>query len=95
VCQGRGVPFLIAKMRQNSIDDVLVLDAPVRRPDNDPHGTTATTANLDIDIENSLESLGPGHGGMLFSGCAGFRIGASHPTVSAPGRRDQSAPAMV
>ena len=59
MCQGRGVPFLIAKMRQNSIDDVLVLDTR-----NDPHGTTATAANLNVDVENLLESLGPGHGGM-------------------------------
>ena len=59
MCHGGGVPFLFAKMRQNFIDEVPILDAR-----NDPHGTAATAANLNVDIENSLESLGPGHSGM-------------------------------
>ena len=65
--QGGGTLFSIAQMSQKSIDDILVLDAPVRRIGNDPDGTTAAAANLNVDIENSLESLGPGHGGMTWA----------------------------
>ena len=54
MCQGGDIPFLITKMCQNSIDDVLILDAPVRRPDDDPNGTTTTAANLNVDAEYSL-----------------------------------------
>ena len=55
--------FLFAKMSQDAIDDVLVLNTgdDLCRP-------TAMTANLDIDIEYSLESLGPGHRDVPFSG---------------------------
>ena len=40
-------------MRQDAIDDVLVLNTG-----DDLYRSTAMTANLDIDIEDSLESLG-------------------------------------
>ena len=45
-------------MSQNSIDDVLALYAG-----DDLDRSTAVTVNLDIDIdiEDALESLGPGH----------------------------------
>ena len=43
-------------MSQNSIDDV-----PVLNTGDDPDRPTAMTVNLDIDIEDALESLGPGH----------------------------------
>jgi hypothetical protein len=50
-------------MGQNSIDDALVLNTG-----DDLYRSTAMTANLDIDIEYSLESLGPGHRDVPFSG---------------------------
>ena len=49
------VLFLAPEMIQNSIDDVLVLNAS-----DDSGGTTAATANLNACVEYSLESLGPG-----------------------------------
>jgi len=60
---GRGFLFLLAKMSQDPVDDVLILNA---RDDFD--GPTAPTANLYIDTEYALEPLGPGHRGMPFSG---------------------------
>jgi hypothetical protein len=50
-------------MSQNSIDDVLVLNTGY-----DLYRSTATTANLDIDIEYALEPLGPGHCRLTFGG---------------------------
>ena len=50
-------------MSQNVVDNVLVLDA------GDGSGrATAATANFNVDIEYALESLGPGHRDMPFSG---------------------------
>ena len=54
--------FLFAKMSQGFIDDVLVLNTG-----DDLYRTTAMTANLDSDIEDPLESLGPEHRDVLFS----------------------------
>ena len=93
--QGGGDLFLIAQMSLNSIDDVLVLDTPVRRIGNDPDGTTAAAANLNVDIENSLESLGPGHGGMTLSRRTNFRIGERLHSFAAFSWCDQSTPAVV
>ena len=61
--QGGGVLFLIAQMSQNAIDDLLVLDAG-----DDSGRSTASTANFNVYVEYSLESLGPGHRDVLFSG---------------------------
>ena len=55
---GRDILFLLAKMSQNSIDDVLVFDATVRRSDDNLDRTNAAATNSNIDIEYSLESLG-------------------------------------
>ena len=60
---GRGVLFLLAKMGQEPVDDVLILNAS-----DDFDGPTAATANFHIDIEYALESLGPGHRDVPFSG---------------------------
>jgi len=60
---GRGFLFFLAKMSQNSIYDVLVLNTG-----DDLYRSTAMAANLDIDIEYALESRGPGHRGVSFSG---------------------------
>ena len=61
--QGGGVLFLIAQMSQNAIDDLLVLDAH----DHFGRASTASTG-LDVDIKDALESLGPGHRDVPFSG---------------------------
>lgn len=50
-------------MSQDSVDDVLILNAS-----DDLDRPTAATANFNIDIEYALESLGLGHGGMTFGG---------------------------
>ncbi len=63
VRQGGGALFLIAQMREDSVDDVLVFDTG-----DDPDRSTAATANLNVDIEYALESLGPGHRDVPFSG---------------------------
>jgi hypothetical protein len=55
--------FFLAKMSQNPVDNVLVLNAS-----DDFDGPTAMTANLDIDIEYALQSVGPGHRDVPFSG---------------------------
>jgi hypothetical protein len=52
VGQDGGALFPIAQMSQNSIDDVLVLDT---RDDFDR--STAATADFDVYVEYSLESL--------------------------------------
>ena len=53
--------FFLAKMSQNPVDNVLVLNTG-----DDLYLTTAMTANL--DIEDALESLGPGHRDVPFRG---------------------------
>ena len=50
-------------MSQNPVDNVLVLNTG-----DDLYRSAAMTANLDIDIEDALESLGPGHRAAPFSG---------------------------
>jgi hypothetical protein len=48
---------------QDPVDDVPFLNAS-----DDFGGPTAATANFHIDIEYALESLGPGHRDVPFSG---------------------------
>jgi hypothetical protein len=50
-------------MSQNPLDDVLILNATVRRSDDDIGRTTAPIANLYIDTEYALESLSSDHRG--------------------------------
>ena len=59
---GRGFLFLFAKMSQDSVDDVLVLDTC-----DDSDRSAAAAADFDVYVEYSLESLSPGHGGMALS----------------------------
>lgn len=61
--QSGGVLFLALKMSQDPVDGVLLLDAS-----DDFDRPTAATANLNVDIEDALESLGPGHRDVPFSG---------------------------
>ena len=56
---GRGVLFRLAKTGQDPVDDVLVLNTS-----DDSDRSAAEAADFNVDIEYSLESLGPGHGGM-------------------------------
>jgi hypothetical protein len=58
----RAALFLLSKMSQDAIDDALVLNTG-----DDLYRSTAMTADLDIDIdiEDSLESLGPGHRSVI------------------------------
>ena len=51
--------FLALKMSQDPVDGVLLLNT---RDDSDRSATA--TADFNIDIEYSLESLGPGHSRM-------------------------------
>ena len=60
---GRGSLFLLAKMGQDPVDNVLVLNAC-----DDPDRPAAASANFNVDIEYALESLGPGHCDLPFSG---------------------------
>ena len=70
--------FLLAQVSQYSIYHGLVLNAG-----DDPDRTTAATADFDLYIEYSLQSLSPGHtrkrgagsGGMALGGCADFCVG--------------------
>ena len=55
----RAALFFLAKMSQDAIDNVLALNTG-----DDLYRSTAMSANLDIDVEYSLEPLGPGHCGM-------------------------------
>ena len=50
---------------QDPVDDLLVLDTR-----NDLDRPAAPTANLDIDVEDALESRAPGHRDVLRRGCA-------------------------
>ena len=54
-------------MSQKPIDNVLILNT---RDDSDR--ATAAAADVNVDIEYALESLGPGHCGMALGGCADF-----------------------
>ena len=56
---GRGSLFLLAKMGQDPVDDLLVLNTS----DDSDRAYTAST-DLDLDIEDALESLGSGHSRM-------------------------------
>ena len=58
---GRGFLFLLAKMSQDSVDDVLILNATVRRSDDDFQRPATATADLNIDGKNAFQALGPGH----------------------------------
>lgn len=50
-------------MSQDSIDDVLILNTS-----DDSDRSAAAAADFNVDIEYALESLGPGHRDVAFSG---------------------------
>ena len=59
--QGGGDLFLIAQMREDSVNDVLVFDAAVRRSDDDADRSTAAATDLDVYTEDAFKALRPGH----------------------------------
>ena len=67
----RAALFFLAKMSQDAIEGLFrFIGYNVLAPNtgDDLYRATAMTANLDIDIEDALESLGPGHYDVPFSG---------------------------
>ena len=60
---GRRFLFLAAQVRQNPIDDVLVLNTS-----DDPDGAPTPPADLYLDIEDAFQALSPGHSGMTLNG---------------------------
>jgi hypothetical protein len=85
---------------QNPIDDGLVLDAAVRRIDDNPHRTTAAAANLDVDAEHTFQALSPGHRSVAAGGAAirwrvYFIIGYALHTFAAFGWSDQPTPTVI
>ncbi|MCP4952860.1 MAG: hypothetical protein GY922_13545 [Proteobacteria bacterium] len=51
-------------MSEDSVDSALLLNATVRCLDDDLDRPIAATANLNVDIEHALDSLGLGHSSM-------------------------------
>ena len=88
--QSGGVVFLALKMSQDPVDGVLLLDAS-----DDFDRPTAATANLNVDIEHALESLGPSHSSMALGRCPYFRICARLKCLATSGRSDFPAPAVI
>ena len=82
--------FLALKMSQDPVYGVLLLDAS-----DDFDRTTAATANLNVDIEHALESLGPSHSSMALGRCPYFRICARLKCLATSGRSDFPAPAVI
>jgi hypothetical protein len=59
VWQSGGVLFLALEVSQNPVDNLLVLNTS-----DDPDRSAAASTDFNVDIEYSLESLGPGHSRM-------------------------------
>ena len=80
--------FFLAQVVQDPVNGLLVFNAG-----DDPDRTTAATADFDVYIEYSLESLSPGHGGMALGDCFVIRMdvtpGLAAP-LAPPGGGDQS-----
>jgi len=63
---GRSFLFRLAKMGQDPVDDVLVLNTS-----DDSDRSAAAAADFNVDIEYSLESRGPGHSRMTLESGGG------------------------
>jgi hypothetical protein len=85
---GRGFLFRLAKMGQNSIDDVLVLNTS----DDSDRAYTAST-DLDVDIEYSLESSCSDHCCVTLCLCPRLGIGDLLQRLTISGRCDSPMPA--
>ena len=90
VWQSGGVVFLALKMNQDPVDNVLVLNTT-----DDPDRASTASTDLDVDIEYSLESLGPSHSSMALGRCPYFRICARLKCLATSGRSDFPAPAVI
>jgi hypothetical protein len=90
VWQSGGVLFLTLKMNQDPVDNVLVLNTT-----DDPDRASTASTDLDVDIEYSLESLGPSHSSMALGRCPYFRICARLKCLATSGRSDFPAPAVI
>jgi hypothetical protein len=90
VWQSGGVVFLTLKMNQDPVDNVLVLNTT-----DDPDRASTASTDLDVDIEYSLESLGPSHSSMALGRCPYFRICARLKCLATSGRSDFPAPAVI
>ena len=88
--QSGGVLFLALEVSQNPVDNVLVLNTT-----DDPDRAFTASTDLDVDIEYSLESLGPSHSSMALGRCPYFRICARHKCLATSGRSDFPAPAVI
>ena len=88
--QSGGVLFLTLKMNQDPVDNVLVLNTT-----DDPDRASTASTDLDVDIEYSLESLGPSHSSMALGRCPYFRICARLKCLATSGRSDFPAPAVI
>ena len=82
--------FLALKMSQDPVDNVLVLNTT-----DDPDRASTASTDLDVDIEYSLESLGPSHSSMALGRCPYFRICARLKCLATSGRSDFPAPAVI
>jgi hypothetical protein len=90
VWQSGGVLFLALEVSQNPVDNVLVLNTT-----DDPDRASTASTDLDVDIEYSLESLGPSHSSMALGRCPYFRICARLKCLATSGRSDFPAPAVI
>ena len=88
--QSGGVLFLALEVSQNPVDNVLVLNTT-----DDPDRASTASTDLDVDIEYSLESLGPSHSSMALGRCPYFRICARLKCLATSGRSDFPAPAVI
>ena len=88
--QSGGVLFLALEVSQNPVDNVLVLSTT-----DDPDRASTASTDLDVDIEYSLESLGPSHSSMALGRCPYFRICARLKCLATSGRSDFPAPAVI
>jgi hypothetical protein len=86
----RGVVFLPAQVIQDPVYGVLVFYTG-----NHPDGTPATPTSLYVNIENSLQSLRPGHRRVTLCWGSDVCIGNLLYPLATPGRCNQPAPAVV
>ena len=77
-------------MGQDPDDDVLVFNTS----DNSAR-SAAATADFNVDIEYSLESLGSGHSSMALGRCPYYRICTRLKCLATSGRSDFPAPAVI
>ena len=96
--QSGGVLFLALKMSQNPLESLprfIGYDVQILNASDDFDSPPAATANLNVDIEHTLESLGPGHSSMALGRCPYYRICTRLKCLATSGRSDFPAPAVI